>query len=109
MQGSHRGCRIVALVIAQQRDVGGERREVSVGRLNANARPNFGPEPVSANFLEVRPESCRFAFDDQACLVDLRRQDARAARPQNACLMPGDLGQRLAQRRRVVVANRCDH
>src|SRR4051794_12966620 len=74
---------------------------------NAVRRPGR-PPPLAADFFKSSTYAGRFTFDDSSGLVDLWRRYGWAPSAQDACFVPGYLGQRLAQGGSMVVTDRGD-
>jgi len=105
-QGSRRGGRIIALVPAEQSNAG---LKHGLWAADADAVAAGGPVPLATHFCQTRTDLRGFSFEYDAHFVDLRRRDGWSATSQDAGLVPGDLGERLAKRGRVIVADRRDH
>src|SRR5262245_1633704 len=68
----------------------------------------MAPAPVAADLLQLSADCRRDTLNGFAGFVELRAQNPDASGTKNAGLVLGDRGQRSAERRRVIVADRRD-
>ena len=110
VQRRHSGRRVVALVVAEQADLrcsGAKSRRAST-RSRSRVRRAAVQRHSRPDLLERRPDVRGVRSTTWRASSSCGAEDARPIRAQDARLVPGDRGQRLTQRRRVVVADRRD-